>query len=83
VLDAAALAQARRSGAARAQGSGVSFIERARKEEEGAERHALEEKRWRPLIALITCSYSWRNEGATVFGERCDAGGEQDACRKD
>jgi hypothetical protein len=33
VLDAAALAQARRSGAARAQGLGIPFIERARKEE--------------------------------------------------
>jgi hypothetical protein len=83
VSDVAALAQARRSGAARAQGSGVSFIERARKEEEGAEWHAMEEKWWRPLIAFITCSYWWRNEGVTVFGERCDAGGEQDACWKD
>jgi hypothetical protein len=35
--------------------------------EEGAEWHAMEEKRWWPLIALITCSYWWRNEGVTVF----------------
>jgi hypothetical protein len=83
VLDVAALTQARRSGAARAQGSGISFIERARKEEEGAEWHAMEEKRWRPLIALVTCSYWWRNESATVFGERCGAEGEQNACGTD
>jgi hypothetical protein len=42
----------------------------------------MEGKRWQPLMALITCSY-WRNEGTTVSGEACDAGGEQDVSRED